>query len=130
MVRRRRQRQPLRRTRKPKPRRLPPASGRRCNRSWRRPKARRRPTARRQRAGARRPRTQLALDDPDNADAKRAAEKHLAEEALDYWRTVERLGETETERSLAAQNADAAEKALTYWNDESRGWLSRLFGGR
>ena len=73
---------------------------------------------------------QLALDDPDNADAKRAAEKHLAEEALDYWRTVERLGETETERSLAAQNADAAEKALTYWNDESRGWLSRLFGGR
>lgn len=73
---------------------------------------------------------QLALDEPDNADAKRAAEKRLAEEALAYWRTVERLGETETERTLAGQNADEAEKALNYWNDESRGWLSRLFGGR
>lgn len=72
---------------------------------------------------------QLALNDPENTDAKQSAEKRLAEAALRYWRTVERLGETETERTLAKQNADEAEKALAFWNQQSRGWLSRLFGG-
>ncbi len=72
---------------------------------------------------------QLALNEPNNSVAKQSAEKRLAEAALSYWRTVERLGETETERTLAKQNADEAEKALSFWNQQSRGWLSRLFGG-
>ncbi|MCB9928913.1 MAG: outer membrane protein assembly factor BamD [Alphaproteobacteria bacterium] len=71
----------------------------------------------------------LALNEPDNADSKRQLERQLAETALTYWRTVERLGETQTERDLAAKNANDAEQALTYWNDQGRGWLGRLFGG-
>ncbi len=72
----------------------------------------------------------LAANDPGNVGAKRTVEQQVAKSALVYWRTVERLGESQTERTLAAQNAAEAEQALAYWDDQGRGWLGRLFGGR
>ena len=72
----------------------------------------------------------LAANDPGNLEAKKSAEQNVAKTALTYWRTIERVGETETERTLAAKNAAEAEQALAYWSDQGRGWLGRLFGGR
>jgi len=72
---------------------------------------------------------QLALDDPENENARRSAERTLAERAVTYWQTVAEMGETQTERDLARRNAEEAEKALAFWDTQSRGWLGRLFGG-
>lgn len=71
----------------------------------------------------------LAVNDPTNVTAKRSQEEQVAKTALTYWRTIEKHGESETERSVAAANAAEAEKALAYWKSQGRGWLGRLFRG-
>jgi outer membrane protein assembly factor BamD len=71
----------------------------------------------------------LAVEDPTNVTAKRSQEEQVARTALTYWRTVEKHGESETERSIAATNAAEAEKAIAYWKSQGRGWLGRLFRG-
>mgnify|MGYP006255294297 FL=1 len=63
-----------------------------------------------------------------NADERSVAEAAVAEAGLTYWRTVARVGQTETERNIAAKNAADAEQALTYWRGSGRSWLERLLG--